>query len=222
MSQRSPASAVPRSLRGLPSVRADAAGGTQQSPKLMNLWFDWEIPDEQLAELAKWDAVVFDVDQQARFPEKIRRLRALNPNVKIFAYVDSTSVAAARFVEESWFPGYKLAHAIPEQWFLHRGKERVAWWPGTWMINITQKAPADANGKRWSDYLPEFIEKDVWSTGLWDGIFLDNAIPGPRGSWAEAGHQWRRERGGVGGECGVGGGVEDHGENLRQTRSSAV
>ncbi len=166
-------------VAALPSVHADAAGGTQQSPKLMNLWFDWEIPDEQLAGLTKWDAVVFDVDQQARFPEKIRRLRALNPNVKIFAYVDSTSVAAARFVEESWFPGYKLAHAIPEQWFLHRGKERVAWWPGTWMINITQKAPADANGKRWSDYLPEFIEKEVWSSGLWDGIFLDNAITGP-------------------------------------------
>ena len=159
--------------------RSLAAYGSQQTPKIMNLWFDWEITDADVQEIAKWDAVVFDMDQQSRFPDKIRKIRELNPNIKILAYVDSCNIAAARFVEESYFPGYALAHAIPESWYVHRGNTRVGFWPGAWTLNITDVAPRDANGKTWSDYLPEFIATKVWSTGLWDGIFLDNAIVGP-------------------------------------------
>lgn len=157
---------------------SNAAYGTQASPKLMNLWFGWQISDADIQALSKWDVVVFDVDQQARFPDKIRALRKLNPNIKILAYVDSSGVAAARFVEESNFPGYILAHATPEEWFLHRGTTRVGFWPGAWTLNVTDQAPV-VNGHRWNDYLPEFIQQNVWSSGLWDGIFLDNALAGP-------------------------------------------
>ncbi|MEN9558310.1 MAG: hypothetical protein RL141_679 [Candidatus Parcubacteria bacterium] len=153
-----------------------AARGTHQAPKLLNLWFDWQITDQDVAELAKWDLVVMDMDQQARFPEKIRQLRTLNPNIKILAYVDSANIDSARFVEESWFPGYKLAQSIPEQWYVHKGGSRASIWPGAWMLNVTDRSPMDGSGRRWNDALPEFIEREVWSSGLWDGIFLDNAL----------------------------------------------
>ena len=153
-----------------------AARGNQQPPKIQNLWFTWQLTDENVAELAKWDVVVLDMDQQTRFPERMRRLRQLNPGIKILAYVDSCNIATARFVEESWFPGYKLAHALPEMWYMHRGSSRASIWPWAWMMNVTDKSPADAQGRRWADYLPEFIEKEIWSTGLWDGVFLDNAL----------------------------------------------
>ncbi len=159
----------------MPSV-VKAARGSQEAPRLLNLWFTWQLPDETLVELAKWDVVVLDMDQQARFPDRIRRLRQLNPNIKVLAYVDSCNIATARFVEESWFPGYKLAHAIPESFYMHRGSSRVSIWPGAWMLNVTSNGPTDAQGRRWSDMLPEFIQQEVWSTGLWDGIFLDNAL----------------------------------------------
>lgn len=155
---------------------AQAARGTQQAPRLLNLWFTWEMPESSLAELAKWDVVVLDMDQQARFPDRIKKLRQLNPNIKILAYIDSCNIAAARFVEESHFPGYKLAHALPEAWYMHRGSSRVGIWPGAWMLNVTDKSQTDNQGRRWSDFLPQFIEQEVWSTGLWDGIFLDNAL----------------------------------------------
>jgi hypothetical protein len=108
-------------------------------------------------------------------------LRQLNPNIKILAYVDTSGSAAARFVEESNFPGYALAHAIPEQWYIHRGTDRVGLWPGAWMLNVTDMAPKNDRGERFYDFLPRFISESVWSTGLWDGIFLDNALPGA--SW---------------------------------------
>lgn len=161
-------------MGNIPSVQA--ARGTHTAPKILNLWFDWDMPDHELERLAQWDVVVLDMDQQGRYPQKVRRLRELNPNIKILAYIDSCNIAAARFVQESWFPGYALAHSIPESWYMHRGRSRVGIWPGAWMLNVTDRSPTDAQGRRWNDYLPEFIEKEIWSTGLWDGIFLDNAL----------------------------------------------
>lgn len=158
---------------------ANAVYGNHQTPKLLNLWFGWFLTAENVQELKKWDFVVLDMDQQVRNPERIRELKKLNPNIKIIAYVDSSNIAAGRYVSDTRFPGYKLAHSLPEEWFLHREKERVGYWPGAWTMNMTRNGPTDSNGKRWGDYLPEFIEKEMWSTGLWDGIFLDNAIIGP-------------------------------------------
>jgi hypothetical protein len=147
--------------------RAQAAYGTQQPPRIMNLWFTWRMEDEDVRELAKWDVVVLDMDQQVRYPDRVRKLKRLNPNVKVLAYISSSNIAAARFVEEKNFPGYKLAHAIPEGWFMHRGDERVGFWAGAWLLNMTDAAPADSAGRRWLDYLPQFVERELWSTGLW-------------------------------------------------------
>ncbi len=157
---------------------AFAAYGTQQPPKLMNLYFDWQIPDSDLANLAKWDVVVLDMDQQARYPDRIRKLRQQNPKIKILAYIDSTGIAAARFVEEPNYPGYALAHAIPDAWYLHRGNDRVGFWPGAWTINVADASPKNAQGEQWADFLPRFIQENMWSSGLWDGVFLDDALPG--------------------------------------------
>ncbi|MBD3251262.1 hypothetical protein GF380_02200 [Candidatus Uhrbacteria bacterium] len=155
-----------------------AAYGTHQPPKIMNLWFDWQLRDADVQELAKWDVVVIDMDQQTRYAERVRKLRRLNPNIKILAYISSANIAAARFVEEKDFPGYALAHSIPEAWYMHRGKERVGFWVGAWLLNVTQDSPRDRQGRRWIDFLPEFIDEELMSTGLWDGVFLDDALPG--------------------------------------------
>lgn len=160
-------------------VGVSAAGGTQKPPKLVNFWLGWQLTSENAKELSKWDFVVLDMDQQGRHPEQIRELRKLNPNIRIIAYIDSSNIASARFVQETYLPGYKLAHHLPESWFLHRGKERVGYWPGAWTLNMTEQSPKDEKGQRWMEYLPEFIQNELWSTGLWDGFFLDNALIGP-------------------------------------------
>jgi hypothetical protein len=145
----------------------------------MNLWFDWQLTDDDVSQLSKWDAVVVDMDQQARYADRIRALKRKNPSIKILAYISASNIAAARYVEESHFPGYKLAHAIPEAWFMHRGKERVGFWSGSWLLNAADTSPKDASGRRWMDFFPQFVKDELWSTGLWDGIFLDDALPGP-------------------------------------------
>lgn len=156
-----------------------AAYGTQEAPKLINFWLGWELTDQNVRELAKWDVVVLDMDQQSRNADNIRQLKRLNPNIKILAYISSGSIAAARFVQEPDTVGYKLAHSLPEGWFMHRGNERVSHWSGAWLMNISEDAPRDSAGRRWLDFLPQFIEREMMTSGLWSGVFLDDALIGP-------------------------------------------
>ena len=71
----------------LAPLMANAARGIQGSPKIIDLFIDWQMTERDVQELAKWDVVVLDYDQQVRYPEKIRELRSLNPAIKILAYI---------------------------------------------------------------------------------------------------------------------------------------
>lgn len=145
------------------------------TPKILNLYLGYQITDRAAEELSKWDIVVLDMDQQFQFPDQIRKMRSLNPEIKILAYVSAGEIADARFRGDSRSPGRKLADSIPESWFLKRPDgSRATWWPGAYAMNATDLGPT-YNGKRWNTFLGPFIRDEMMSTGLWDGVFLDAA-----------------------------------------------
>lgn len=158
-------------------VSVSAASGIQGSPKILNLYLGWEIKESDLPALARWDLLVLDVDQQRRYPDFLRRLRNLNPQIKILAYVSSCEIAQARFLEPTDFPMGRMAADIQDNWYLRAPNgNRTEFWPGSSLLNVTNLGPAA--GERWSSYLPRFIRDQVMSSGLWDGIFLDNTFVG--------------------------------------------
>ncbi len=157
---------------------ASAANGTHRAPKLLNLFLDWQIQDEDPAKLARWDIVVLDVDQQFSSPEKLREIRRLNPHVKLLAYIGAGEISEAKARENPAAPGYALASSVPEAWFLHRSDgTRLTWWPGSHPLNATDACPM-VNGYRWNTFLGPWIRDQVMSSGLWDGVFLDSAYAG--------------------------------------------
>lgn len=152
-----------------------AARGNQAAPKLLNLFLNWEIVDDDPAKLAKWDVVVLDMDQQARFPDKLREIKRLNPNIKLLAYVSAGEISSLRAQDLPSFPGRRLTESIPEAWYLHRASgERISWWPGNQILNASSLGQ-QVNGQRWQDFIGPFIRDQILSTGLWDGVFLDSA-----------------------------------------------
>ncbi len=160
---------------GLFPAQTLAANGSQSAPKLINFFLGYEIKPEDPAKLAKWDIVVLDMDQTYQFPERLREIKRINPKVKLLAYVNSSDVSEARFRGHPSSPGAKLAALVQESWFLARADgSRIQWWPGSWMMNATDKCPI-VNGRQWNDILGEFIRDQVMSTGVWDGVFLDSA-----------------------------------------------
>jgi hypothetical protein len=154
---------------------ASAADGSQTAPKLINFFLGYEIKDDDPAKLARWDIVVLDMDQQFQFPDKVRQIRALNPRVKILAYVSAGEISQARFSGHPDSPGNQLARSVPESWLMHRADgSRVSWWSGNMIMNATSKSPS-FNGWRWQTFLGPFIQEQMMGTGLWDGVFLDSA-----------------------------------------------
>ena len=163
---------------GIPGF-AFAAKNIQGSPKVINLFLNWQMRDEDLPSLARWDAVVLDADQQARYPDKVRKLRELNPAIKIFAYLPSEEIAQARYSEPSDYPFAKLASHIQDAWLIKNPSGAQAFfWPGSSLLNVTDRGPAGPTGERWNEYFPRFLHDEILSSGLWDGIFFDNTFDG--------------------------------------------
>jgi len=156
-----------------------ATQGIQGSPKIMDLFLDWQIKDSDVQALAKWDVVVLDYDQQARYPEKLRALKRLSPSTKILAYIQSEEIPDARFSEPPEYPGAELSSQIDQSWYVRDAAGNKAFfWPGSSLLNVTDQGPAGLSGQRWNQFLPRFIHDQILSTGLWDGVFLDNTFSG--------------------------------------------
>ena len=145
-----------------------ATAGIEGSSKIMSPYFDWNLPEENIPLLAKWDVVIVDLDQAVEHPDRLRKLRQLNPNIKLFAYIASEELADAKFQETRNYPMGRLASHIDPSWFLRDPQgNKIYFWPGSAMLN-----PMSG----WAHELPNFIASEVAPSGLWDGVFLDNVF----------------------------------------------
>lgn len=143
-------------------------------PRTANYYLSWELNETMARELARWQLVVLDMEIQYRASELIKKMRQLNPNIVILVYITPEEI------RQDAPGGYsvmrrRLAAGIPESWYMHNAAgARLTWWPGTYILNVTPNAPV-INGQRFSDYMAHFVDRELLSTGLWDGVFYDNA-----------------------------------------------
>lgn len=145
-------------------------------PRRANYFLSWELSDEQATELAKWDLVILDMEHQVKNREKILEMRRLNPDIIILAYITSQEIfnKVPQFGDLTPLRLEIWKNIQPEWWLRRPNGEKVGWWPGAWLLNITDAAPAAANGQRWADYLANFVSEKILGSGLWDGMFFDN------------------------------------------------
>lgn len=147
-------------------------------PKLANYFLKWTINDYEVEELAKWDVLILDMEVQENSRAQLIKIRELNPDIVILAYITSQE-ANADIYNSEWSSEAtlrkRLVNNIYDGWWLKNNSgSRVSNWPGTYMLNLTDGAKLNFNNQRWNDYLPNFINDEIISTGLWDGIFYDN------------------------------------------------
>lgn len=147
-------------------------------PKLANYFLKWTIADHEVSELAKWDLLVLDMEVQVNSKNNLKKLRELNPNIIILVYITSQE-ANANIYSNQWSHNAtlrkKLVDNIVDSWWLkNKDNNRTTFWEGTYLLNITDGAGVNSRGQRWNDYLPEFVNREIISTGLWDGVFYDN------------------------------------------------
>lgn len=149
----------------------------ESAPRLANYYLRWEIRSSDVTELAKWDLLILDMETQATSRALIEKIRALNPEIKILAYITSQEIRRDARGGSSVMRR-KLAGGLAEEWYLTDvDGHRYSFWPGTDMLNPTSQCP-QVNGKSWNDYLANFVAREILSTGLWDGVFYDNTWGG--------------------------------------------
>ncbi len=145
-------------------------------PRLANYFLKWEISDAEVPELARWDLLILDMENQATSREQILKIRELNPRVIILAYITSQEILDNVDDYNQAYLRQDLNRNISSGWWLKDAQgNKISNWPYTSMLNLSDGAIANQAGERFNDYLPEFVVNKLKASGLWDGVFYDNA-----------------------------------------------
>ncbi|MCB9798511.1 hypothetical protein H6758_02195 [Candidatus Nomurabacteria bacterium] len=139
----------------------------QTFPKKANYFLNWELTQLQAKELAKWDLVILDQEIGAKWPQHIQYMRQLNPNIKIVAYMAPFEVPVKHYASRSRLRRY-FGAGLQQNWYLRdiHGR-RMSFWQGTDLMNITDD--------QYRKYVLDFVQNQFYATGIWDGVFFDNA-----------------------------------------------
>ena len=149
-----------------------------KTPRLANIFFRWDITEAEARTMAKWDILLVDMEVQHYSPNSLKLIRKYNPKIKILAYLASQEVRGDSH-DLTGTLRKRLYDQINDRWWLRdTSGNKVYWWPGNPIFNVTGNCPKDDDGKRYSDFLGGFIKDEILSTGLWDGVFLDNVWEG--------------------------------------------
>jgi len=144
-------------------------------PRLANYFLKWEISNSEAQELAKWDLLILDMEVAENSRTQLKRIRQLNPDVIILAYITSQEILNDIDEYDLATLRQEFASGLSDGWWIRDNNgNKVSNWPHTSMLNLTDGATPNASGQRLNDYLPEFIAAKIAASGLWDGVFYDN------------------------------------------------
>lgn len=149
-------------------------------PRLANIYLRTPIKDSQVSQLAQWDVLIFHMLAQQNSAAAIRKIRQLNPDVKILVYIASEEFPILKYKDWDTQTGtglfYQLLSGITdEMWLRDRAGNYVVFWQDFWMLNVSDYPSSRA---RWNDYLSSFVAEKLLASGLWDGVFYDNVWTG--------------------------------------------
>ncbi len=154
---------------------ASAAGAAPPYPKVFNFYGRNYFEPTDIPNLAKYDILSLDVDS----PDSILvQIKAVNPNIKILAYIpiNGTWANATVFPSNSkWREMFEVIDAN-NWWLWNTQGGHVSDHIGKWTANTTSLCPVNAQGETYLDWFPRFITQSVLQNGAsnWDGVFLDN------------------------------------------------
>lgn len=149
-------------------------------PRTATHWLDQDtLPT--VAELGRYDLVVIDSEWANRVDRTMfAELRRLNPHIILLAYVNLIDYPLQLGTPGYYADRYALwqytdpeTSRFPARWLARTAAgTEVSEWPDSVMANLADTAPR-VNGQSYYEHAADWVNRQVWSTGLWDGIFLD-------------------------------------------------
>jgi len=145
---------------------------TEDFPKLANYFLQWKIDYSMAQELAKWDVLVLDMQNQYTSEPTLKEIKRLNPNISLLAYMTVEEIQDQHRFTDSNNP-WRIVYDEVERnnlWLRNKDGGKVSFWQGTSMIDISNSI--------WQTWLPGFFKNNILINNYWDGVFLDNCFDG--------------------------------------------
>jgi len=143
-------------------------------PKKANYFLKWEISEAEAVMLSQWDLVIIDMEAQVRSPAALRKMRSLNPDIILLAYITPQEIRRDAATSGSILRKQLIQSMPAHSYLTDSNGKKLSWWSGTYILNVTDNVSSIKNN-RFNDFLPHFVHDRILSTGLWDGVFYDNA-----------------------------------------------
>lgn len=142
-------------------------------PQTANYFLKWTISDEEALRLAKYDLLILDMEVQYNSPAQLRKIRELNPDVLMLAYLSSVDIVAKpSYIERHSLRDVLLSNIADSWWLRDLEGLKVSFWPGSDVLNISTSE--SSLNERYYDYLPDFVNEEIVPAGVWNGVFYDN------------------------------------------------
>ncbi len=135
------------------------------TPLIANYFLKWSISDSEVIELSKWDLLVLDMENQVNNPQKIKKIRELNPDIKILAYITTQEIRNSCDSNDIKLRCELLSEINDSNYLKNTSGDKLSFWPNSSLLNVSGT---------WNEILPKFVKDKIYSSGLWDGIFYDN------------------------------------------------
>ena len=137
-------------------------------PRLANYYLQPHIPAEDKRELAKFDLVILDIDSETIDMDLNSKLKQVNPDIVILAYIPSQSVNIGDLTDWAQFRRSTYKQVESNDWWLKDSESDYVYFSNTWPTIRFVDA-----GQGWGTYLSDLAAKTIKQGGEWDGVFYD-------------------------------------------------
>jgi hypothetical protein len=135
-------------------------------PQLANYFLYSTLTMPMADSLARYDVLVLTAENQVTSRAVVKRIRQLNPHIKVVAYVASNEIAYNNLNRPEMAFWRGLHDRLgPEDWLMNADGSYNTLWVGCRSFNLTRQETADK--------IVTFI-MDELDFRLWDGVFIDN------------------------------------------------
>lgn len=145
---------------------AAAAAAETQYPLLSLYYVDCCFTNAEAEDIAKFDLVIVTMEAAEYNKDGIKKLRELNPKIKIIPYVPSQGVVTQ-------FPSatrQRLIDVVQPDWYLIRPNgEKVSRYTGEYGLNITKPEVQAAI----ANFVGDLNNDKCGTKQCWDGVFFD-------------------------------------------------
>ncbi len=122
-----------------------------------------DLKDADWPALSRFDLIVLPAEAQNFNPTVAQELRRRNPDIIILAYVPTVS-----YNDRYWSDALHLklkTRLTPSMELRNRYGQQVSIWPETRAYNVSNTD--------YRDVYVNYVASEIYATGYWDGIFLD-------------------------------------------------